>query len=96
MRTCGKCDCPLTCLAGEQRRVCVRCRAVRDKAASNRVYYAARRDDLLRYSAERYARQREVRLLQAAAYYMENREVILAKKRHRDAAAAASVSEAGR
>lgn len=76
--------------------MCVRCRAVRDKAASNRVYYEANKVRLAQYERARYVRQREVRLLQAAAYYKANRETILAKKRHRDAAAAASVNEAGR
>lgn len=86
-RKCRKCSCPLTCLAGEVRRICVRCRATREQTVRHQVYYAAHREDRRQYAAERYERQRPVRLLQAAAYYLENREAILAKKRQREALA---------
>lgn len=82
-RACQKCACPLMCLAGERRRVCVRCQEMADRA-----YYQTHRTERLQDSHARYQRIRALRLDQAALYYRENREVILAKKRVRDALAA--------
>ena len=81
---CRKCDCPLICLTGEARCLCVSCLKVRDRKAANRASYLKNKERRCAADRERYLRNRDARLAKAREYYQANKDAILAKKRQRE------------